>query len=313
MTIARLLRILSRKFRAWYIDVTALARMSPQKPVARYGGRLSGSKAAFVFAKAMARLEAGVKSQMPPTSPLHRFLRVGKECLVGRGPRAVYYDMRARRGCISGHSLARDILVTGCGGSGTTYVTSLLRYNGVAVTHDTHLGRDGLVTNACDGREVWIYAWNRHGIRAYVLLKVPVQEFKHVVHLVRHPLKAIGSVYQKWQDYGQMWPHVKSAMFTDDHVGQVSLHHVCKYWLVWNQNIERIAHARFRVEDLAVSPVHLFDAVQRPYRRTYAPKQEVGASGTKWYPTWRDIESADPETCRRIRQLAASYGYLNET
>ena len=204
--------------------------------------------------------------------------------------------------------MERDFLVTGCGCSGTTYVAHLLRSNGVAVTHDFLLGRRGIVTNACDGKEVWIYAYTRHGIKNYVLMKLPVAEFKTVVKVVRHPLKVIGSVLQKWKDWGQIWPHVQAGMTGLDLSDPYSLRNGCNYWLTWNQQTDRITDKVMRFEDVLKDPGIVFSTMG--LRKGFIKfKGKVGESKTSWYPTWDEIAALDRDLYDRMKAQARAYGY----
>lgn len=198
--------------------------------------------------------------------------------------------------------------MTGCGSSGSTYVARLLQRNRIAVTHDASLGQDGIVTNACDGKEVWVYAFGRGGHRDYVLMKVPVTEFDHVVHLVRDPLKTIGSVLAKWERFGRVWKHVVDTMpgVADDAVTPAV---AARYWLVWNQRIQDIAATRVRFEDVLTDRVALAAALGRPLRRPLDPTIPVQPSGATTYPTWAELSALDQRLASDIAALARSYGY----
>lgn len=216
----------------------------------------------------------------------------------------------ARIGQIGFRSLERDFLVTGCGCSGTTYVAHLLRANGVAVTHDFQLGRRGIVTNACNGKEVWVYAYERHGIKDYVLMKVPVQEFRTIVRVVRHPLKVIGSALQKWKNWGHIWPHVQAGTAGLDLSDPFSLRNGCHYWLTWNEQLEPLTDKVMRFEDVLADPRLVFSTLglrNRPFR----VKEKVGDSKTSWYPSWDEIAAIDPALMTRMKAKALAYGYTD--
>lgn len=254
-------------------------------------------------------MERALKTRISPDSWVRKLLRRGKDVTIGRGPLVLYLGLRARTRTIGRHSLERDILVTGCGASGTTYVWKLLRHNGVAVTHDACLGRDGIVTNACNGEYVSVLVWHKNGAGYYTLLMMPVQEFTYVIHLVRHPLKTIGSAYQKWLNSGRIWPHVARELFPGESPAEVTKRAACQYWLSWNEKIEPVATARLRVEDLSDDPSVLFERIGRRYRWPYQPGRKVASSGSQWYPTWEELASIDEDLCRRIQQKALFYGY----
>lgn len=209
---------------------------------------------------------------------------------------------------IQNDTLERDFLFTGCGASGTNWLQLLLYQNGVDATHDCWLGRNGIVANACLGSEVWIYAWNRKGQPHYILMKVNVGEFKKVVHIVRQPLHAIGSVLQKWQSSGYVWPHVRAGLPALDFEREPNLRDAAYYWLHWNRNIETISHARFQIEAISGNPGIFFSEINRPFRGKVPPLR-ANASGVKSYPTWQEIAAKDPSLAEELRALSITYGY----
>jgi len=97
------------------------------------------------------------------------------------------------------------ILVTGCGSSGTTYIAEVLNTNGLHVTHDNLLGKDGIVTNAIVHDQIWVYNYGYDGIREYVQQKIPITQFNKIIHITRHPLDVIPSILQKWANWGKVW------------------------------------------------------------------------------------------------------------
>ena len=70
-----------------------------------------------------------------------------------------------------GGEVRPKVLITGCGRSGTSYMSSLMRKTGLDMPHEV-MGRDGMVG--------WQQARDTSG-------------FDIVLHQVRHPLRAISS------------------------------------------------------------------------------------------------------------------------
>ena len=204
----------------------------------------------------------------------------------------------------------RELLITGCGASGTKYVAELLVSNGIGVTHDCGLGKDGIVTNACNGKEVWILWHNRHGVQEYVQAKLPVEEFRQRLQVTRHPLKVIGSVTEKWRLHGMIWRHVRENLPGLDDKTEPSLEIASRYWLQWNKALEPIVSDRLRLEDIARDPELLFSAIGKRYwRRHDAVRTEVNTSGTTRYPAWDEIRTLGVPLYDELRDKAASYGY----
>jgi hypothetical protein len=217
-------------------------------------------------------------------------------------------DLRVRLAAATRGELQRHVLVTGCGGSGTTYLSQLLTLNGVRVTHDFGLGRDGIVTNACDGHQVWIYSRDDEDPKGFDSLNLSVQDFTHIVHVVRDPLQTIGSVFAKWQKYGSIWPHVREGL-TELREAECTPRAAALYWLRWNELIEGCSTATHRFEDLLRSPQDLFDSIGRRFTRPLDSSVRVLASGATWYPTWQELRHIDERVSGEVRQLAARYGY----
>lgn len=229
--------------------------------------------------------------------------------LQNEGPVGLYVAANRRLGALDRHSFKREILVTGCGSSGTGYIAHLMNLNGIAVTHDAGLGRHGIVTNACNGKEVWIYAYGRHDIKEYVQIKIAVQEFVKVVHVIRHPLKVIGSVLKKWQEWGGLWLHVKEGLDDLDTRDPISIRNAMTYWLSWNEKIENLTEARLRFEDIRADPLPLFELIGRRCKRSSDPSSKIGRSGATWYPTWQDLDASDKDLAARTRSKSLAYGY----
>lgn len=86
----------------------------------------------------------------------------------------------------------KKLLVTGCGRSGTLYITSCLQKLGLDVRHEEPVPPNGVMGK--DGMVSWFMTVDDSnpalgpGRKYY--------EFEYVLQLVRHPLKVIASVDQ---------------------------------------------------------------------------------------------------------------------
>lgn len=217
-----------------------------------------------------------------------------------------------RAGTLAQQGFERDLLITGCGASGTKFVAAALESNGVSVTHDCGLGRHGIVTNACDGKDVWILWHGRLGAQEYVQAKIPVTEFQQRLRLVRHPLKVIGSVTEKWRLHGKIWRHVRETLADSlDFSNPFSLTNGCRYWLDWNQRLESVTYDTLRIEDITQKPQILFDRIGRRLWRTHELQLLSGTntSGTHSYPTWDQIKHLDPRLHDELKIQARALNY----
>jgi len=127
----------------------------------------------------------------------------------------------------------KKVLITGCGRSGTKYITFILRRLGLDVMHEK-VGRDGTAS--------WLMAVDSTSTpwgpgRSNF-------EFQAILHQVRNPLAVIPSLVtfkpSSWNYIHKYIPHSE-----DDSV----LVQAAKYWYYWNQEVEKVAHWRYRIED----------------------------------------------------------------
>ena len=133
-------------------------------------------------------------------------------------------------------TIRKKLLVTGCGRSGTKYMSVLLRRLGVDVRNES-MGRDGVASwcMAVDSRDS---AWG---------LASAGFSFDHVFHQVRHPLAVISSAHSfrdvSWQF---ICAHAPISI-----VEPLTLR-CAKYWYYWNLAAERVADWRYRIEELPI-------------------------------------------------------------
>lgn len=86
------------------------------------------------------------------------------------------------------HKNEHFLLITGCGRSGTTYISAVLQEFGLDVRHECY-GADGICSwpmTVVDDDLPW--KWLPPG-------RNKDMKFTHILHQVRHPLKVIASFY----------------------------------------------------------------------------------------------------------------------
>jgi hypothetical protein len=227
------------------------------------------------------------------------------------------------------HPTARKLLITGCGRSGTKYIALLMRRLGLDVRHE-ELGVDGVAS--------WYMAVDTNEVPFGPALRGC--EFEHIHHQLRHPLAVIASASTfKRQTWEFICAHIPVSL-------REPLPLRCaKYWYYWNLEAEKVAHWRYRVEDLSTvfqamcrrlevpgDPALLervpMDLNTRSRGRLYHYWQEAlhrlhleYGSGTSrstssaWNEagqnslTWADLDALDPLLSARIRAKAIEYGY----
>lgn len=227
---------------------------------------------------------------------------------MGRGVVVRLERLTRRFGRLTPRDLHRDVLVTGCGASGTTWTARLLQANGVSVSHDWHLGRQGIVTNGCDSNFVTVFDHSDSDLPSHAMMRVPVRYFRARIHVVRDPRRVVGSITRKWQKYGDIWPHVKEGLPELAEADPSATATALRYWLRWNEMVESVAHSRFRVEQLTEDPQPLFEAIGRRWWGI-TPPPGTNSVGTVRYPTWTELERLEPSLTEHARALAVRYGY----
>jgi hypothetical protein len=221
----------------------------------------------------------------------------------------------------------RRVLVTGCGRSGTTYVSLLLRKCGLHVPHEHRMGRDGISS--------WLF-----GVESTTVPWGPSPSkfrFENVVHLVRDPLSSIPSIATFKPS---AWAYISRHIPID--AREPLLVRSATYWLRWNEIIERRAESRVRVEDLpvaleplcmrmgsprplaAVQPIRrdlntrrhgrLFASIEDRCLRVSLVPTFFKALLAKRTPsfrdvTWADLQELDPSLAASVHHKAREYGY----
>jgi hypothetical protein len=194
------------------------------------------------------------------------------------------------------HRLVRELLITGCARSGTTYITYVLRNCGLNVDHEENAGY-GIVSwpMAVDSsNSVWGPPSNRY-------------RFKHIFHQVRHPLKAIASATtEPTRSWAYICQHCKNIKMHDKPLVKAA-----KYWYYWNLLAEKKAEWTYRIEDIE-------NALDEMSRRLSIPlsKKALGRISKKTNSrrhasyTWKDIKAAiNPKLYAKILEMARRYGY----
>ncbi len=191
----------------------------------------------------------------------------------------------------------RELLVTGCARSGTTFMTQFLNKNKMDVGHEAD-GQDGVVS--------WVMAadsntspWGPPS-NAY--------QFQHVLHQVRHPLKTIASAGNEpdlsWFYIQRFVPEIK---LEDPKIVKGA-----KYWYYWNLLAEKKSEFTYRVEDLdcAVDEINNRLGLNLDKNILEEIPKNVNTQSCKDVYTWQDLkENLEPELYENIVEMATRYGY----
>lgn len=195
----------------------------------------------------------------------------------------------------------RFVLITGCGRSGTDFMSFLLKSCGLQIEHE----RDGI-----DGCVSWPMAVNNFSPWGPLGEDV---KFLHTFHQVRNPLHVITSWYINIQDLDcDEWvfirAHIPEIKREDSH-----LVHCSKYWYYWNLLAERLCEWRYRIEDIDELPkefesrlgVHIDKDILN-----WIPRNINTRNSTEHKVTWKDLEQELPcELFFDLQDMAKRYGY----
>jgi len=187
-------------------------------------------------------------------------------------------------------------LITGCGRSGTKYISQLLSTAGLRIGHES-MRKDGIASwpLAVDADRV---PWGPSRRRF---------RFQQILHQTRDPLAAISSIQTmrpaSWQYICQ---HIPCSM------GEPLLLRCAKYWSYWNLKAESIATWRYPVENIGLVWDDLCSRLEIPADRTDFDlvRRDINTrEGTYQRIGWDDLEAVDRALCLAIRQQATRYGY----
>jgi hypothetical protein len=222
----------------------------------------------------------------------------------------------------------KRLLVTGCGRSGTKYISILLKRAGLDIGHE-RMGGDGICS--------WLF-----GADAADTPWGPAPSeyrFDYIFHLVRHPLSAIPSIATF---KGRAWDYISRHIDIDK--DDPVLLRSAKYWLYWNAMVEDKTSDRIRIEDMpdAIDLVcgslgidadiselrtvptdintrrmgklfHVFETrcLDLGIVSDHSLLKKALTAGKAAYSdlSWEDLEALDPSVAAGIRGRAEKYGY----
>lgn len=215
----------------------------------------------------------------------------------------------------------KKLLITGCGRSGTFYAAEVWRSLGLDIRHERPMPSHGSMGR--DGVASWFMAVDDPNppfgpsTAGYT--------FDFVLHLVRHPLNVIASMAQFILQWG-----VASPKYIEYHAPETRLRseecaleprqqlilRAARYWYHWNLLAQAKADQTVQVEQLILKLPGLCDALgvssdlglaDNISKDTNARWQYVREA--PWLVEWTDLEILDPSLYKKIRDLAAFYGY----
>jgi len=217
--------------------------------------------------------------------------------------------------------IRKELLITGCGRSGTLYATEVWRSLGLDIRHERPVPPNGVMGN--DGMASW-----------YMTVDDPdppfgpggdQYSFNYIIHQVRHPLKVIASVAQfilrmdpKSRAYIER--NCVEVRLTEqqrqlDDVARLILQ-AALYWYYWNQLAEVKANATVQVETLPQALPDLCQQMGLKYcsdsveniPNTINRRQDY-VRETPWVISWEHIRQLDEKLYTQVLEQAKRYGY----
>lgn len=197
----------------------------------------------------------------------------------------------------------KDLLITGCGRSGTTFTADYLKACGFDISHESAQGTQGCVS--------WPMA-----VKYYSpFTPYPVNTcFRHVFHQVKDPLDVISSFYTNLPNLNlQEWHFIRTFIPEILFFHDSALTHCAKYWYYWNLKAEQISEWRYRIEDIHLildefetrSGFHLDPEILDSLPKTINHWKLIDRK-----ITWNDLRMAlSPEFFQNLQEMAQRYGY----
>ena len=205
--------------------------------------------------------------------------------------------------------------------SGTHFTWEMLARLGIPVHHEG-LGPAGSVS--------WLFTWKAatYVINNPASLDARRHRFCVVFHQVRHPLRVISSVVRATRAHDRFWDWLYGVEPGLDRTDP-PVRRAARLWLLQNRRLEKIADARFLVEETSpravCSAAGFPDFLCRGDGRHHATSSKVvqpileprrlARSEALRVPSkvpavsWADVERLDAALAAACRDLAAAYGY----
>lgn len=199
------------------------------------------------------------------------------------------------------------VLVTGCGRSGTMFVSEVLKRSGVNASHEKYFDID-------------VHSWpeSSSGVEVSWLAAPYLDELPkdvRVVHLVRHPLDVVRSFlgirFFERSEGSEFLGFVLDHCWDVGHEGPID--QALGYWLRWNKMISPFSEVRVRVETMEpIVLYYLFEqfGIEVSRQRLEESCVELGTrhNGRDRADT-TSSEILDRPLGKKVQRLAGVYGY----
>ena len=212
------------------------------------------------------------------------------------------------------------ILITGCGRSGTQYLSKILNYHNLEFLHEDIRGKDGTIS--------WFLMFDRQDIPYWNISKKDYLNFKpnytnhfnKKILLVRNPLDVITSlnntINNKLLEYiRKCIPEIKN---TDSNLLQIM-----KYYLYWNLSGLKTCDFYIKIENINLDINKILDLFnikkkdfshfsKKTHTRSIMLKESKNSNGIKKVYhkiTWKNLEKIDINITKQIINLCQILNY----
>jgi len=223
-------------------------------------------------------------------------------------------------------------LITGVGRSGTQFLSLAFQKLGMKVSHDSSLeGREGVVSwmDLFNGNNEWLKTHISKRMRCSHPSHLPdTWRYRHIFHLVRHPLKNIDSRWDRGLSLMNFaWP-TRCHTVVDEGLDAVELGNAnytlvftLRHWVLFNSFAEEISEWGFRNEDLRSHSDKIVNEVRRRVGlkamspQDFAALSQVDKNANSGHTkktgaiTWKRLCSLDHEYCMMAQLMSIRYGY----
>lgn len=184
----------------------------------------------------------------------------------------------------------KEIILIGCGRSGTGFSTNQFNRIGLNIGHE-FVAKNGMaswMSTVHSKKNLW-------------------KGYKLVLHQVRNPLDSISSI----QTFNtNSWDFVSRNLSQINMSEQTALRCI-KYWYYWNLLAERKTNLRFRVENIEdiIPFVCFFFNIEYSTKCRILNSKINSRIGHYKKLSWEDIKNISPEYYSKCRILSEKYGY----
>ena len=190
------------------------------------------------------------------------------------------------------------IIITGCGRSGTTFSSKVLRQMGLEIGHE-RLKKNGISS--------WYMVSQKKKVELGPSLYDLEKFEKIIIHQVREPLPAISSMLSTGSP---SWRFL-SYEIPIDIENDSKILKAMKYYFYWNKQTENITNIRIKAEEFTLSIEKILKEHNLNYNSGTVNIDKKTKVNTRKHNqlSWQDLTKEDEILAEKIKKLGEEYGY----